>query len=130
MQWFIRGNVPSLKNGKIWTGETLVSSSSTRKWQKLSKPDWQSQKESFTKAIASLGSRPYFIHLTFLFSTNNFWDFTARVETIADEMVKYQWINDDNIYEFMPVPGKPILERVNPGTIIRILKTPPIYNFL
>ncbi len=129
IQWFIRGNVPSLKNGKVWTGKFLVSAPSIRRWQKISKGDWELQKTSFLQYL-TLVRRPYFIHLTFIRNRDNYWDFTAPVETIADEMVRQGWLNDDNIYEFFPLPGKPSIDRVNPGTIIRILKEPPKYEFL
>lgn len=128
-EFIIPGNVPSLKNGKIWTGSNLVSSYAVKKWQKLSEKAWLEQRDSF-KFLLRLLPRPYFIHLTFISKIDNAWDFTARVETIADEMTKYNWINDDNRFEFMPVPGKPSVDKINPRTIIKILKEPPKYSFL
>ena len=128
-QWFIPGNVPSLKNGKIWTGKHLVASPSIRKWQGFSRQAWQDQKESFLVATMGL-ARPYFIHFIFIRNRNNYWDITAPTETIADEMVRQGWINDDNIYEFIPVFGRPRIDTKNPGTIIKILIEPPKYTFL
>lgn len=128
-QWFIPGNVPSLKNGKVWTGKYLVASPSIKKWQKLSEEAWREQRDSFREATKDL-PRPYFIHFTFIRKVNNYWDVTAPTETIADEMVKQGWINDDNIYEFIPVFGRPRIDKQEPGTIIKILIEPPKYTFL
>src|SRR5580765_6650079 len=116
-QWWVRGNVPSLKNSKIITHGRLVSAPSIRKWQVLSYPDWVLGKASFCEATKYL-SRPYFIHLTFIRNRNNYWDMTAPTETIADEMVRMGWLNDDCIYEFIPCFGKPSIDYKNPGTII------------
>jgi hypothetical protein len=128
-EFFIRGNVPSLKNNKIATkGRAIVSNPTIARWQKLSLDDWVKHKAAF-KLLA--GSKcPLFIHLTFIRERDNTWDFTAPTETIADEMVKHNWLNDDNIYEFVPCFGKPRIDRMNPGVIIRILKSPPQYEFL
>jgi hypothetical protein len=127
--WFIPGNVPSLKNSKVWTGKYLVASPSVKRWQKISLEAWQAQKDSFREVTKDL-PRPYFIHFTFLRKVDNYWDITAPTETIADEMVRHGWINDDNIYEFIPVFGKPRLERKEPGTIIKVLIEPPKFNYL
>lgn len=128
-EFWIPGNVPSLKNGKVWTGKYLVSSPSIKKWQINSKEAWWKHKDAFREATKDL-PRPYFIHFTFIRNRDNYWDITAPTETIADEMVRQGWINDDCIYEFIPVFGKPRIDRNEPGTIIRILKSPPKYDFL
>jgi hypothetical protein len=128
-QWFIPGNVPSLKNGKVWTGRNLVSSPSIKKWQRASMMAWAEHRDSFREAVKDL-PRPYFIHFTFIRNIDNYWDITAPTETIADEMVKQGWLNDDCIYEFIPCFGKPRINRLEPGTIIKVLKTPPIFDYL
>ena len=129
-EFFIRGNVPSLKNTKTVThSKAIVSGPSVIRWQKLSAEDWLRQKEQFKKLIYHLPC-PIFVHLTFIRNIDNLWDFTAPTETIADEMVKYNWINDDNRCEFVPCFGKPRIDKARPGTIIRVLKSPPIYTYL
>jgi hypothetical protein len=121
--WWIPGNVPSLKNGKLWTGKFLVSQPSVKKWQKISKESWEKQKEEFRSIIRPL-PRPYFIHFTFYREHNRLFDYTAPIETIADEMVRQGWVNDDNVHEFVPLVGRFIQSKERPGTIIRVAKLP------
>ena len=129
LEIFISGNVPSKKNTQVSTkSRALVVGPSVVRWQKLSREDWIKHKQAFK--AATKGMCPIFIHLTFIRDKDNTWDFIAPTETVADEMVAQGWINDDNIYEFVPHFGRPRLDRMKPGVIIKILKSPPLYTFV
>jgi hypothetical protein len=128
-EMFIRGNVPSKKNTQIVTaGKRLVSSPTVVKWQKESNEDWVKYRQVF-KDITK-GRCPLFIHLTFIRNSERLFDFIAPTETVADEMVRMGFLSDDNIYEFVPHFGKPRIDKKSPGVIIKVLASPPKYEYL
>lgn len=123
-------NVPSSKNGKVWTGKYFVVSAALTKWRKLTKEYWELERERF-KLAATLSNTPVlFIHMTFIKSTKTLFDYFGPGETIADEMVRQRWINDDNAYQIVPVFGKFRVSREEAGVEIRLLKSIPKYEFL
>lgn len=126
-EFFISGQTPSTKNGRIWTGTYFIVSKATSKWRRETKQEWKTQKQDFLNEIRGL-KRPYFIHMTFIRNRDNAWDFLNIGQGVLDEMVHHQWINDDNIHEIIPVFGKPSINRIKPGVIIRVLKRKPIYE--
>ena len=100
---YIPGNVPSSKNSRMWTGKISVASKSVQKWRRSTKEIWISEKEHFKKKIKNL-PKPYFIGMYFIKSTKHRWDFVNPVQTIQDEMVKYEWIEDDDVKNIYPIP--------------------------
>lgn len=128
--WFIPYNVPSSKNGKVWTGRSFVVSKAMQKWRKLTKNIWKEHMIDFNASVSKSTTPVLFIHLTFIKSTATLFDYYGPGETIMDEMVTYRWINDDNAYQIVPVFGKFRVDKINPGVEIRLLSTIPKYEFL
>lgn len=125
---FIPFNVPSSKNGKIKTKWGIVDSKATKLWRKNTKEYWIKYTELF-QSIVKDNPMPLFVHLTFIRKGGALFDYIGPTETIMDEMVAYQWINDDNAYQVVPVFGKFKVDKENPGVIIKIIKQPK-YEFV
>lgn len=121
-------NVPSSKNGKIKTRWGITDSKAVKKWRKDSKPYWLAQKDEFIQFTK--GIRPIFVHLVFIKKTEVLFDYIGPCETIMDEMVAQGWINDDNVYQVVPIFGKFRTDKNKSGCEIRILKDIPKYEFL
>ena len=102
---FIPGNVASIKRGRIWTGKKLVYSKASTKYIKLSKPFWEENKEPFQKLIKGY-SFPLTVGFHFVRATKRRFDWINLVQTCQDMMVKYEWIEDDNIHIILPFPYK------------------------
>lgn len=125
---FIPYNVPASKNNRVWTGTYFVVSAAVRKWRKNTDEYWERYKKEFLEKIKYL-RRPYFIHLTFIRKSRHTFDYTNAGDTVMDAMVEYEWLNDDNSDIATPVYGKYEYDKTNPGTYIKLVKT-PIYEFI
>ena len=123
----IRGlDIPSSKNSQVWTGEFLVHSPATQKWKRKTKKQWEELTPKFLEAIEKSGITPiYYIEFQFLRRTKRTFDYNNMSQIIQDSMVKFGWISDDNVRVMKPYFADPILDRVNPGVIIKILKEKP-----
>ena len=96
-------NVASSKNSKQWTGKMLISSKTTKKYEKASKAYWEANREFFLKLI--LGKKkPLLIGIHFVRSSKRSYDWVNPVQTVQDQMVRFGWIEDDSIHDFYPVP--------------------------
>lgn len=122
-------NVPSSKNGKIKTRWGITDSKAVKLWRKNTKEYWEKYRDQFAHLV-NTNPMPIFVHLTFVRKGGALFDYVGPTETIMDEMVKYQWINDDNAYQIVPIFGKFRIDKDNPGVEIRILKEKPQYEFL
>lgn len=127
--FYISHSTPSSKNGKVKTRWGMTDSKAVKKWRQLTKGSWQAQKDEFVNFIAKLPA-PIFVHLTFIRSGGALFDYYGPGETIMDEMVLQEWINDDNAYQLVPVFGKFRIDKEKAGCEIRILSTRPKYEFL
>lgn len=102
--FFIPGAVPSSKNSRIMTRSGFfIGSKATQKYRKLSKSHWDKYRDEFKKLI-SLDSKPIILGLHFVRASKHKWDFINPAQTIQDEMVRNEWIEDDNVDELLPVP--------------------------
>ena len=128
--FFISGNVPSLKNGKIKTKYGIVNSKAIKKWRALTKKTWEGYRQEFVDLAKESTTPVLFIHLTFIKSIRTLFDYYGPGETIMDEMVIHNWINDDNAYQIVPVFGKFRVDKEKAGVEIRLLKEIPKYEFL
>lgn len=128
-EFFIPTNTPSSKNSKVWTGKFFVVSAATRKWRVETKKVWQEHKDEFIRLTKDLGV-PIFVHMTFIRKSRQLFDYVNPAQTILDEMVMQDWINDDNAELIVPIFGKFRYDKTNPGCIIRVLKEKPKYEFL
>lgn len=117
---FVKGNTPSSKNGRQWTGKYSVASKSTQKYYKESKQDWIDLKEGFLKLIEGK-AKPYKIQLEFVRNSRRRFDYLNPAQTIFDQMVNYGWLDDDNVDEIVPVFAPYRYDKENPGCTIKVL---------
>ena len=119
MEIFIRGNVPSSKNSKVWTGRFLVWSKTAQKYKKETKQQWEEGRDLFLSGITE-----YPIHVSFEFvrGSKHKFDYVNPLQTILDLMVENGWLEDDNADVIIPYFIKYSYDKNNPGVWIRIEK--------
>ncbi len=126
--FWIPGAVPSSKNSRLMTkAGFFIGSKATQKYRKRSAPYWKKYKEDF-KAIVNNLPKPIILGMHFIRGSRHKWDFLNPAQTIQDEMCKAGWIEDDNIFEVLPVPleidGKYwAYDKSNPGVYIAVLSS-------
>jgi Holliday junction resolvase RusA-like endonuclease len=120
MQWFIPGNVPSSKNGRRWTGKHFIASKSVMNYRKKTKEYYKKYAQEFRDATLNLNS-PIHVEFTFIRGSKHKFDFINPAQTVQDDMVKHEWIEDDNADLLLPVFTNFKYDKDNPGVIIRIL---------
>lgn len=131
---FIPGNVPSLKNNKqiITLGprcskcrkgkfNKLISSKTVIQWKKDTKPSWLAFKKTFLNQLEELAT-PYRIKFTFIRKSRHKFDYTNALDTVQDEMIHHDWLEDDNSDILIPVIGRYRYDKKNPGVYIKVLK--------
>jgi monomeric isocitrate dehydrogenase len=141
MIW-LDGNVPSLKNSKIKTSRGIFPSKTVKKYlqnigiQKYSvrekivkgyvtKPNKFGELTSDFKKAASNKKYPLKIGFHFVRNSKRSFDFHNAVQIIADLMVAHDFIEDDDMDHFIPVPlkikGKYYsIDKERPGVYIKI----------
>lgn len=121
---FIKGNVPSSKNSKIWTGKHLIWSKAATKYVKDTDKYWrenanifvnESLKCSFTSAV------PLRVSFKFIRGSKHKFDYVNPLQTVLDLMVRYGWIPDDNADVILPVFEPYEYSKDTPGVLIKIL---------
>ncbi len=117
---FISGNVSSSKNGKTWTGKFLVNSKQSQSYIKASKQDYLDNKDTFLKMLEGK-SKPYKVSFTFVRKSKHKFDYINPCQTVQDLMVKYEWIDDDNCDEMIPVFEPYVYDKDEPGVYIKVL---------
>lgn len=118
---FIPHNTPSSKNGRTWTGSHLIASKSTQKWRRLTKGYWTGHKQEFLDSLQEL-QKPYDIQFTFVRGSRHKFDYVNPLQTVLDEMVTFEWLEDDNADEVKPYFGDYSYNKENPGVWITVLK--------
>tara|TARA_R110002012_G_scaffold74735_1_gene189381 strand:+ start:5968 stop:6348 length:381 start_codon:yes stop_codon:yes gene_type:complete len=120
---FIAGNVPSSKNSKqmiINNGRTFfVWSKTAQKYVRTTKKSYVSYAGIFKKHLEGL-EKPYKISFKFIRGSKHKFDYPNPLQTIMDLMVKYEWIEDDNADEILPVFEFYEYSKEKPGVIIGI----------
>ncbi len=122
MKIFIKGNVPSSKNSRVFTGKFLVVSKSVTKWRKETKPYWELDEEvvQFIHDLHKKGL-PVRLGITFVRNSKHKFDYINPCQTIMDEMVKYGWLEDDNADIVIPVFQPYSYDKNNPGVWLEVL---------
>ena len=122
---FIPGNVPSSKNSKqmvINNGRTFfVWSKTAQRYVKDTKNSYESYSSTFKKHLEGV-EKPYRISFKFIRGSKHKFDYPNPLQTILDLMVKYEWIEDDNADEVIPVFKPYSYSKEKPGVIIGILR--------
>ena len=121
MKWFIPGNVPSSKNGRRWTGRYFVSSKATVKYRKDTAKYFEKFRKGFRKQLAKL-ELPVKISFKFIRGSKHKFDYINPAQTVQDDMVKHNWIDDDNCENIIPEFEPYEYDKKNPGVEIKLLK--------
>ena len=119
---FIPNNVPSSKNGRIWTGKRLIWSKAANKYVKDTKEYWEELQKTFKceyDKYASLGKLPMPVTFLFIRGTKHKFDYPNPLQTVLDLMVKFEWLPDDNADEILPIFEKYKYDKENPGVYIK-----------
>jgi len=126
-EFFIRGNVPSSKNSKRWTGKYIIGSKPTMRYIKENFCQYQQMQAQFKEALNLVSGPPYYIEFTFRRKTKQKFDYTNIVQIVLDLMVKANCLPDDDSSHIKPYFGTPIHDKENPGVTIKILKQQPLH---
>lgn len=116
---FIPGNVPSSKNSKQWTGKCLINSKTTRNYIKATEGDYLANKVKFKKLIKGK-EKPYRIKLYFIRDTRRHFDYINVSQIIFDLMIKYGFIEDDDMNNVIPVFSGYEVNKEKTGVIIDV----------
>lgn len=117
---FIPFNTPSSKNGRRYVRGRSIGSPSTEKYYKLTKQHWIDNKEDFLKMLKGK-NKPYKIQFTFIRGSRRKFDYINPCQTAQDQMVKYGWLQDDNMEEIIPEFAPFIYDKDNPGCYIKVM---------
>lgn len=118
--FFIPGNVPSSKNGKIWTGKRLIWSKAATKYIKDTDIFWKEQSLYFRNEYSNK-KFPLRVSFKFIRGSRHKFDYVNPLQTALDLMVRFEWIPDDNADIILPVFEPYEYDKENPGVIIKLL---------
>jgi len=120
MQVFIKGNVPSSKNSKRWTGKMLINSKTVMKYYKAVEQQMKNNADKFKKQMDKK-EKPCYVSFKFIRDSRRKFDYINPAQTIQDLMVKYNWIEDDNCTQLIPVFELYEIDKENAGVYITII---------
>jgi hypothetical protein len=119
---FLKGNVPSSKNSKQWTGKTLIQSKTVRNYLKEYEIQYKLYANKFKEMIKNK-KKPYYIGFYFIRNSKRKFDYNNLTQLPQDLMVKYKWLEDDNADYIIPVGIGYEVNKANAGVIITVLDT-------
>lgn len=131
---FLPYTVPSSKNGGgVNRGGFAFKSKQMTKWLRLTKAIWPEAKCIFEGMIKGQCQSPLLIGFHFVRGKDDIYDWINPMQTIQDEMVKQNWLNDDNVFQLIPFPfqiqGKfTSYDKEHPGVYIKILNQQQYYD--
>lgn len=122
---FIYGNVPSSKNSKrivYVKGSTIVLNSKfAEDYIKKTANQWTLNRNNFTHLIKNK-KKPYNIEFQFIRETKRRFDFVNLCQLPLDLMTKYNWIEDDDYTNVIPVINPEVIfDKKNCGIKIKVL---------
>ena len=117
---FISGNVPSSKNSKQWTGRRLVNSKTVNKYKKNHCDEWYENSNKF-KQLVKDKEKPYRIGFYFIRDSKRNFDYVNAAQLPLDLMQDYDWIEDDDSKNVIPVFLGYEVDKKNAGVRIEIL---------
>lgn len=122
---FIAGNTPSSKNSKqfvtLKSGKTLLINSKTvQKYLKESKADWLINKNEFLKMLKGK-EKPYKVELFFIRDSRRRFDYINAAQIIFDLMQEYDYIEDDDSTNVIPIFKGFEVDKAKAGVEIRVL---------
>lgn len=121
---YIRGNVPSSKNSKQWTGKMLIKSKTVQNYDKEYSYQYADPKtiEKFKKMVKD-EIKPYKIAFYFIRDSRRKFDYVNIAQYPLDLMVKNGWIDDDNSNEVIPYFLGYRVDRFKAGMLIKIFRS-------
>jgi hypothetical protein len=119
MKWWIPGNVPSSKNSRQWTGKYFIVSKTVTKYRNATKGDYIRIAPQFKHEIAKY-TFPLTITFKFIRGSRHKFDYLNPAQTVQDDMVKHEWIDDDNCEFIIPRFEQFEYDKDNPGVWIEI----------
>ena len=119
---FLKGNVPSSKNSKQWTGRTLIHSKTVRNYLKQYEIQYKLKANEFKEMIKNK-KKPYYIGFFFIRNSKRKFDYNNLTQLPQDLMVKNGWLEDDNADYIVPIGLGYIVNKANSGVIITVLDT-------
>ena len=129
---WIPGNVPSSKNGKVWTGKFFVVNKTVASYYRDSRKYYALHQVRFKKLLEGR-VKPIVLMLHFIRGSKHKWDFDNACNTILDGIKQdknktrdYAWIDDDSTDYLIPTPlainGQLwSYDKENPGVWIGVL---------
>ena len=122
---FIAGNTPSSKNSKqfvtLKTGKKLLLNSKTvQNYIKDSKADWLINKNEFFKMLKGK-NKPYKIELYFIRDSKRKFDYINAAQIIFDLMQEYEYIEDDDSTNIIPIFKGFEVDKARAGVEIEVL---------
>lgn len=120
-EFFIKGNVPSSKNSRVWTGKYLIPSPTVRRYLRDYEDQYRVVAGEFKSCLKGL-KKPYRVAITFHRGTRHLFDLNNACQILSDLMVKHGWIEDDNADVFVPVYQPYVYDKENPGVRIKVLR--------
>lgn len=101
-KFYIKGNVPSSKNSKVFTGKFLVNSKTVQKYLKTYGEQWKDE-EMIKKFKLDIKEFPIKLHMFFIRDSKRKFDYINAAQLPCDLMVKYDWIPDDSMEYITPI---------------------------
>ena len=122
---FIAGNTPSSKNSKQFVTlkngkKLLLNSKIVRKYIDKSEMDWRFNKIEFFKMLKGK-EKPYKIELYFIRDSRRKFDYINAAQIVFDLMQHYDYIEDDDSTNVIPVFKGFEVDKVRAGVEIRVL---------
>lgn len=117
---YIKGNVPSSKNSKQWTGRMLINSKTVRNYLKVYEYQFIEYREEFIKLIKNK-DKPLNVCFYFIRDSKRRFDYVNVCQLPLDLMVKHKWIDDDNAQEIIPIFKGYEVDKSKAGVIISVL---------
>jgi len=121
MKWWIPGNVPSSKNSRQWTGKYFIVSKTVTKYRDATKKEFIRIAPQFRHELKKY-ELPLHIKFTYHRGTKHKFDYLNPCQTTQDDMVKHDWIEDDNCDFIIPSFGKYSYDKEDPGVYIEIVE--------
>lgn len=101
-KFYIKGNVPSSKNSKVFTGKFLVNSKTVQKYLKNYEEQWKDE-DNIKKFKSNIKEFPIKLHMFFIRDSRRRADYINISQIIFDLMVKHGWLPDDDYTHLVPV---------------------------
>lgn len=119
---YLKGNIPSSKNSKQWTGKILIQSKTVRNYLEQYEIQYKLYANKFKEMIKDK-KKPYYIGFYFIRNSKRKFDYNNLTQLPQDLMVKYKWLDDDNADYIVPIGLGYTVDKTKAGLIITVLDT-------